>query len=142
MNTEENKELKEKIINKIKEKTDLVRYPFDEFWFGVGFEEATKQAEKRFIEKVSSISLEDFDKFIDKLKSELNCSLPSNFDCDETALKVVDNLASELKQKLTNHTPLQVTENRNSVLPRLANGSQQTAKGYPKEKIKSIGNGK
>jgi tRNA U34 5-carboxymethylaminomethyl modifying enzyme MnmG/GidA len=68
-------------------------------------EEATKQAEKRFIEKVSSISLEDFDKFIDKLKSELNCSLPSNFDCDETALKVVDNLASELKQKLTNHTP-------------------------------------
>jgi hypothetical protein len=62
-------------------------------------DEETKQAEKRFIEKVSSISLEEFDNFITKLKSELNCSLPSNFDCDETALKIVDTLVSELKRE-------------------------------------------
>jgi hypothetical protein len=44
------------------------------------------------------ISVEDFDKFVGKLKSELNCSLPSNFNCDETALKIVDTLASEIKR--------------------------------------------
>jgi hypothetical protein len=95
------------------------------------FDEVTKQAEKRFIEKV-----ERLDK---QFKHTLNEESLLFFEkrIVEKFYKKFNEIFSD-EQKLTNHTPPQVTENRNSVLPRLANGSQQTEKGYPKEqKIKN-----
>jgi len=136
MNTEENKELKEKILKEVRKWHNKCNeeYPVKLEWddgcvkkaIDLTFEEATKQAEKRFIEKV-----ERLDK---QFKHTLNEESLLFFEkrIVEKFYKKFNEIFSD-EQKLTNHTPPQVTENRNSVLPRLANGSQQTAKGYPKE---------
>jgi len=36
------------IIKDVKKRTDLIRYPFDEFWFMVGFNECEKIQEERY----------------------------------------------------------------------------------------------
>ncbi len=91
MKTETEKE----IIEKVKARTDLKRYLFDEFWFNIGFQEA-KQENEKVLAKIKT----EFTKKMRELGVELNKEEPNIIGVELAIFELNHILAKKIGGKL------------------------------------------